>query len=121
MRAKPRHSSTNESGPRVVDIYKFLQEVRGLFHHQPRCDGHDLHAAVSGEEEAVQEVVQLHELALLTEGAGTERNNLHIFSLDKNYLADLKIFCARPPGFSFGQSFLQATIRVGQRTSSYTS
>ena len=70
----------------VVDIYKFIQEVRGLFHHQPRSDGHRLHTPVSGEEEAVQEVVQLHELALLTEGAGTETNNWNIFSLDINYL-----------------------------------
>ena len=60
---------------RVVDIYKLLQEVRGLLHDQPRSDGHDLHTAVSSEEEAVQEVVQLHELTFLTEGAGTETNN----------------------------------------------
>ena len=63
----------------MFDIYKFLQEVRGLFHHQPGCDCHGLHTPVSSQEETVQEVAQLHELAFLTEGAGAETNQLKYF------------------------------------------
>ena len=55
---------------KTISTYKLGEKVPGLLHDEPGGDGDGLHAAVPLQQEPVLHVTQLHELALLAEGAG---------------------------------------------------
>ena len=55
---------------KTISTYKLGEKVPRLLHDEPGGDGDGLHAAVPLQQEPVLHVAQLHELALLAEGAG---------------------------------------------------
>ena len=55
---------------KTFSTYKLGEKVPRLLHDEPGGDGDGLHAAVPLQQEPVLHVAQLHELALLAEGAG---------------------------------------------------